>query len=104
MTAWLTALGEELDTFLNVLLLWFVPPATKRNQTISEHAAEAQTQKRLWGCVLCQWLSWTVERNHCGKTLRGAAMTRIAALKAGAQLVLVAVLLDLLARLFARSF
>ena len=84
---WLTVCGEELDCFLNALFLWFVPPTTQRNQTISEHAALAKESGYVWGCVLCRWLSLTVERNHCSKTLAGVALTRIAALLAGAQLI-----------------
>ena len=97
MTSYPYRCGEALDEGLNVVLFNGDP-----HVTISEHAADAQHAKRRWGCVLCQWLSWTVERNHCAKTLAGTSMTRLGALFAGAQLVTVAIVLRLLVRLVGR--
>lgn len=87
--AYLTNLGEGLDRFLNTVLL-----AGRFDQTISHHAATAQASGRVWGCLLCRWLSLTVERDHCPKTLADEAVSTAAGLKALAQLVLVATALS----------
>lgn len=51
-----------LDRFLNALLL-----AGEPTDTISENSA--RNRHKWWGCVLCKWLHWTVEREHCDKAL-----------------------------------
>lgn len=74
-------LGLGLDEFLNVLILNGDP-----GDTMSDHAAVAQRDGKRWGCWFCDFLSVTVETQHCPKTLAGENMTRLAALKAGAML------------------
>lgn len=49
-----------LNVFLNVTFLGGRP-----QETISVHAARARQEGARWGCVLCRWLSRTVERDHC---------------------------------------
>ena len=51
---WLRNVYEQLDEFL-AALLGFSP-----GTTISLNAAEAQVRRRVWGCVLCAWLHWTL--------------------------------------------
>lgn len=77
--------GEELDRFLNVLLL-----GGQIGETISLHAATQAAAGDRWACVLCKWLHWTVERDHCPKTLTNTSTPIAAGLRAGAQLVAVA--------------
>lgn len=73
--------GEALDQFLNVVLL-----DGDVGETISMHAAKSAEVPKVWACVLCRWLSWTVETNHCDKTLGNAAISRRGGLLAGMQL------------------
>ena len=75
--------GEALDIFLNVLLL-----RGRAGQTISLHAAEDAPRER-WACWLCRWLSLTVERDHCAKTLAGESISERGGLLAGGQLIVV---------------
>lgn len=79
LTRYLTNFGEGLDRFLNAALFM-----GDYRETISLHSAEdeALPKPRLWACVMCKWLSLTVEKDHCPKTRRGAAMAQIAGLKA----------------------
>jgi hypothetical protein len=85
---YITRVFEGLDRWLNVLLL-----DGALDQTISQHAASASQSGRVWGCVVCRWLSATVERDHCALTLSSAANTPRAGLLGALQLsVLFAVL------------
>ena len=81
--------GLALDRFLNCLLLAGDPA-----DTVSVHAAHEQANGRRWACVLCKWLSMTVERDHCTKTLADDVPTKTAASVRGlAQMILVVVVL-----------
>lgn len=80
--------GEELDRFLNVILL-----GGQIGETISLHAATEALAEARWACVLCKWLHWTVERDHCPKTLANTSTPIAAGLRAGVQLVAVATVL-----------
>lgn len=71
----------SLDRYLNCLLLGGTP-----DQTISIHAALNQHKK--WGCILCKWLHWTVEQDHCAKALTNEDTSPEAGLKAFVQLLL----------------
>ena len=72
--------GFMLDQFLCAL---FGGP---ENTSISLQAARARLRGERWGCVMCRFLSWTVERHHCRKQLHGIAVQRWAALRAGLML------------------
>ncbi len=77
--------GVMLDEFLCALL------GGPENTPISLVAAQADRQEHRdgrtgWGCIVCRWLSLTVERYHCAKQLNGIATQRWAALRAGLQL------------------
>lgn len=76
--------GFMLDEFLCAL---FGGP---ENTPISLVAARAKARGARWGCVMCRFLAWTVERHHCAKQLEGVATQRWAAVLAGLQLVIVA--------------
>ena len=78
-------LALALDESLNVLLLNGDP-----HDTISDHAAVAQRDGKRWGCLICSWLSRTIEERHCEKTLAGENLKRLAAIKALGQLLFVA--------------
>ena len=72
--------GYMLDCFLCAL---FGGP---ENTPISLEAARAKDRGARWGCIMCRFLSWTVERHHCAKQLHGIAVQRWAALRAGLML------------------
>lgn len=76
------------------------------DQPVSLRAALAQqSEKRAGhfgpGCVLCRWLSISVEKNHCAKQLKGEATVRWAAVAAGFQLIVLAFLIFYLPVLWA---
>ena len=81
---YLTRVFEGLDRWLNVLLL-----DGTLDQTISEHAATAERTGRAWGCILCRWLSATVEHDHCARALSSAANTPRAGLLGALQIAVV---------------
>ena len=99
MRRYLYHLGVLLDCALNTILLNGDP-----HVTISEHAADAQRDGERWGCWLCEWLSATVEKNHCANMLSGKAITRLGALRAVVQLLSVAIVLDGAIRILLRLF
>lgn len=80
---YLRNLGIAIDRALNCLFL-----AGSPDETVSVHAAKSQSR---WACYLCKWLSWTVERDHCTKTLDNAPTKDSASLKALAQMIIVIV-------------
>ncbi len=89
--------GFQLDCLLNTLR-----GCRKENTPISLSAAEAEQAyirgqtANPWGCWVCRWLSWTVERHHCFFQLRGKSTRRPAAIWAGLQLLFVAFVLGAL--------
>lgn len=83
--SYLRKVGVALDEFLNVLVL-----DGNVGDTISLHAAQQADNKKEWACLLCKWLSLTVEKNHCEKTLANEPTKAAAAIKAGLQLLAVA--------------
>lgn len=87
-TLYIGRLGEEFDRFLNVAIL-----RGQIGETISLHAATDALEGDRWACALCRWLHWTVERNHCAKTIAVIETPTAAGLRAGAQLVAIAVAL-----------
>lgn len=38
--------------------------------TISQDAARARKDGKLWGCILCKILDW-FDKDHCTKSMRG---------------------------------
>ncbi len=93
MWGYLDRNGVQLDCLLNTLR------GGPENTPISLSAAEAQlafqrgTTRNRWGCWMCRWLSWTVERHHCFRQLRGISTRRSGAVLAGLQLLAVAFVL-----------
>jgi hypothetical protein len=85
---YLGRVGEELDRFINVTVL-----DGAVGQTVSMHAAADAGQGKLWACMLCRWLSWTVETDHCRKTLQGEAVKTMTGVRAGVQLIALATVL-----------
>ncbi len=81
--------GEELDRLLNVALL-----DGSVGETVSHHAATAEKAGKRWACLLCAWLSRTVEKDHCAKTLAGESISPRAGVLAGLQLLAVALALS----------
>lgn len=67
--------GMALDCFLNALT------GGEHNETVSIRAAkgEREAPPKKWACRLCKWLHYTVERDHCAKTLDPSAPTKTAA-------------------------
>jgi hypothetical protein len=88
---YLWRIGEALDQFLNVALL-----GGDVGETISYHAASKvdPPRRKQWACALCEWLSLTVEKDHCIKTLHGVSISERGGLKAGLQLVALALILN----------
>ena len=85
MWGYLDRCGYQLDCFLNALF------GGAEDTPISLAAARArlteQRQGRFgWGCVMCRWLSWTVERHHCARQIEGRPVVRWGAVVAGLQL------------------
>ena len=72
--------GYQADCLLNAVI------GGPEDQSVSLRAALARKRGARWGCVLCQWLSWTVERHHCTKQLEGRATCRWGAVLAGIQI------------------
>ena len=81
--------GISLDRFLNALLFFGLA-----DQTVSYHAATEQAKGKRWACILCKWLSWTVETNHCTRTLTGENTKEFASIKALIQLIIVVAIID----------
>ena len=77
---WADRVGYQADCLLNAIA------GGLEDQSISLRAALARKAGRRWGCVMCRWLAWTVERHHCTKQLEGRATCRWGALLAGAQI------------------
>lgn len=65
--------GMALDCFLNALT------GGEHNETVSQRAAREALQGKRWACKVCRWLHYTVERDHCAKTLDPSAPTKTAA-------------------------
>lgn len=85
----LIADGYGLDRALAAMFC-----GAKSGETVSTMAARAQVAGKPWGCVLCRFLSVTVERDHCTKALTTDTPTaRPASYRAGAMLFLLAIAL-----------
>lgn len=84
MQSYIRRLALALDRFLNVLLL-----GGTSEQTVSISAAIARRDGKAWGCILCRWLSWTVERGHCEKALNDIDTEPAAGIRAFVQLIIV---------------
>lgn len=74
--------GEALDCGLNAVLFNGDP-----KESISRHSAREQKAGKRWACVMCRYLSATVEKDHCPKTLAGENISERAGLFAGLQLL-----------------
>lgn len=85
--SYLGDLGYETDVWLNVLT------AGSRDQTVSLRTAKAAASFNFQGlhasCLLCRWLSLTVERDHCQKTLAGQTTRPTAGLRAAIEFAIV---------------
>lgn len=85
--SYLNNVGYEADVFLSVLT------GGERDTTVSLRAAkEAQKHnfRGLWpSCLLCRWLSLTVERGHCQNTLANMPTKPAAAIRAAAMFAVV---------------
>lgn len=72
--------GMELDEFENVVA------DGKPGETISLRVARGQAAGKWFPCLFCAWLSLTVEKDHCPKTLAGQNTSTAGAIRAGIQL------------------
>jgi len=76
--------GLALDCFLNAVT------GGGHNETLSQRAAREEREGKRWACKLCRWLHYTVERDHCAKTLDPNAPTKTAAcIRALVQMIVV---------------
>lgn len=80
--SWPWRAGEALDEFLNVVLF-----DGDVGDTISDHSAKAQAAGKTWGCIVCRWLSLTVQKDHCKETLAGQPISQSGGILAGTQLL-----------------
>lgn len=86
--------GDSLDRFFNVSLF-----DGQQTETISQHAARQDAAGRLWARALCAYLSVAVECNHCAKTRANVAMSVLAGIRSGIQLVGIVMLIVSICRL-----
>lgn len=63
--AYLLRCGLEFDIAINVLT------GGKNYQTVSFRTATAASMGGRPACILCWFLNWAVERNHCARSLAG---------------------------------
>ncbi len=76
--------GLALDKLFNAVT------GGSHDETVSERAAREELVGKRWACKLCKWFHYTVERNHCAKTLDPSAPTKTAAcIRALLQMVVV---------------
>lgn len=87
--SYLGDLGYEADVLLNVAT------GGTRDETVSLRTAKAASRWNFQGlhasCLLCRWLSLTVERDHCQKTLAGQTTRPTAGLRAAIEFTIVLV-------------
>ncbi len=68
MLIYLDAVGVQLDCFLCAIIFGI------KGQTISIHAALERKAGKKWACLLCAFLSWLVQHDHCQDQLDGIPM------------------------------
>jgi hypothetical protein len=76
-TSYAGRVGVELDVLLNVLAF-----DGQNGQTVSEHAATAESAGKPWGCIVCRLLSALVQTGHCQLVLAGDPTPTGAAVRA----------------------
>lgn len=59
LSRYLTRVGIEADTAINVLC------GGQLGQTVSYRCAVAWRAGKPWGCAMCWFLNWAVQRGHC---------------------------------------
>lgn len=62
MKQYLWNLLISLDQFGNTLA------GGSPDETISSRAGKAMREGKVWGCILCRFLSW-FEKDHCAKSI-----------------------------------
>ena len=81
---YLRNVGLALDKLINAVA------GGAHDETVSERAAREELTGKRWACYLCKWFHYTVERNHCAKTLDPHTPTKIiACVRALAQMLFV---------------
>ncbi len=69
---------------------------TKPDQTVSDHVAELARDRSRFGTFMCALLSFTVQYDHCGATLRGEAIPFVVYLRALLMFVVVLAVIPIL--------
>jgi hypothetical protein len=77
LLAYLARCGIEFDTAINVLT------GGQLGQTVSYRCAVAQRNGKAWGCFMCRFLNWAVQRNHCPDQFTDAPTPAFDMIRAG---------------------
>ena len=77
MKRWAENCGLTFDVAVNVLF------AGTPFQTVSYRAAVAQRDGKPWGCLMCRFLSWAVQRDHCADQFTDTEAPAIVYVRAG---------------------
>jgi hypothetical protein len=75
--AYLARCGIEFDTAINVLT------GGELGETVSYRCAVAQRNGKAWGCIMCWFLNWAVQRNHCPDQFNAAPTPAFDMIRAG---------------------
>lgn len=84
-----------LDRLLNVVFLHGIP-----EETVSVASAKARNNGKRWACILCKWFDYTIERDHCTKSLSDEPTPLHAGVRALIQLILVTLVIHYALRFF----
>jgi hypothetical protein len=75
--SYLERVGLEFDIAVNVLT------GGQLNQTVSLRSAIADRDGRKWGCFMCWFLNWAVQRNHCALQFSTGPTKPVVMIRAG---------------------
>lgn len=75
--AYLARCGIEFDIAVNVLT------GGNLGETVSYRCAVAQRNGKAWGCVMCAFLSWAVQHNHCPEQFTNDPTPAVDMIRAG---------------------
>lgn len=62
--------ARDADVLVDVIAI----PESLPGETVSHHVARLAASGDRFGCVMCWFLNWAVQRSHCQVTLDGGLM------------------------------